>query len=119
MRLADGIESDPSAVGRRELEMWATAVERMQAARDAHHEAFHDVYQRDLHADPLATARTLYEQLSLELTPATEERMRTWVTEVAPTRRGGHEYTAAQFGLTDTLIAERFAAYRSRNLPKG
>jgi hypothetical protein len=114
MRRADRIDTDPATIGRRELEMWATAVERMQAARDAHPEAFQDVYQRDLHADPLATAWTLYGQLGLELTAATEERMRMWVAEVAPTRRGGHEYTAEQFGLSDAMIAERFASYRSQ-----
>ena len=112
MRETDEMPADRVAIGNRELEMWAVAVERMMAARDRRPEAFHDVLHTDLTADPLAVARGIYDRFGLEMSDAVTARMTRWVREIAPARRGDHRYQAETFGLSDGRIAERFSAYR-------
>jgi hypothetical protein len=114
LHLSQGVPADPRAIGRRQLEQWAVAVERMESAREVRPDAFYDVRQSDLHADPLAVAHGVYERFGIQAHPSAEERMRWWVANIAPERRGGHVYTSEQFGLSDDAIRERFADYRSR-----
>lgn len=112
MRDTDEVAADPTRIGRRELEMWGTATDRMLAARARRPESFYDVLHPDFTADPLGVVRDLYAWLGIEISPEADAGMRTWVADVAPARRGDHRYTAAQFGLDDAGIATRFAAYR-------
>jgi hypothetical protein len=101
-------------VGRREMRFWTHALDRYMKVSAERPDAFLDVWQHDLHADPLAVVQRIYERFGLELSPQAEGRMREWAAEQGGRDAGGHRYTAEEFGLTDREIAETYATYRER-----
>lgn len=114
MRVKEGRETDERAkIGLREMNMWGVAVERMEAARRRHPEAFHDVFHAELVRDAIGVARRIYARFDLELTPSTQAGMRQWMKDVAPTRQGAQHYAAADFRLSEEQIADRFRSYRA------
>ena len=50
----------------------------------------------------------------LELQPATEQCMAQWLTANTRHKHGRHEYSPAQYGLSEQAIHERFADYRQK-----
>jgi hypothetical protein len=113
MRHTDREPADPVAIGRRELTMWGTGIDRMTAARRRRPEAFLDVLHTELIADPLGLAHRVYDWLDIAMSPQVAAAMRGWVQDVAPSRRGDHRYDATTYGLSDGQITERFADYMS------
>jgi len=94
--------------------MLADDVRRGFAARDdgcAPPERFLDVWYTELMADPLAVVRRIYRHFDLELSTATEERMRTWLAKHPKDQNGPHMYSLAQFGLDADAERERYRAY--------
>jgi len=105
---------DPLAVGPEVSRMLADDVRRGFAARDdgcAPPERFLDVWYTELMADPLAVVRRIYRHFDLELSTATEERMRTWLAKHPKDQNGPHMYSLAQFGLDADAERERYRAY--------
>jgi hypothetical protein len=94
-------------IGRDQLELWASGLERFGAER-ARHDAtrFFDVSYDDLVADPVRTAEAVYAHFGLPLGGAAADAMRT----LAGGGRGGsaHRYALADFGLTAAEVVERF-----------
>ena len=108
----DGI--DPHEVGRLNMEQWGLALDRVLAFRAAgRDDRFFDIGFAAFQADPISEIRRLYEWLGQDLTEETEQRMRAW-REANPRDAGGHRYDAAEFGLDDASMSERFGAYRER-----
>jgi hypothetical protein len=94
-------------IGRDQLELWASGLERFTAERARHDPArFCDVAYDDLVADPVGTAEAVYAHFGLPFSGAAADAMRS----LAGGGRGGasHRYTLADFGLTAAEVAERF-----------
>ena len=109
----------PEYIGASQLELWARGVETFDAVR-ARHEAdpasratFVDVEHRELVGDPAGVVERVYAaagtSLSDDVRAAVEaENARSLSGDRAP----AHRYTLADYGLSEELIAERFAGYR-------
>lgn len=109
----------PEYIGASQLDLWARGVETFDAAR-ARHEAdpasratFLDVTHRELLDDPAGCVERVYSATGVELSDdvraAVEaENSRSLSGDRAPT----HRYTLADYGLSEEVIAERFAGYR-------
>ncbi len=93
-------------IGRDQLELWASGVERFGAER-ARHDAtrFFDVSYGDLVTDPVGTAEAVYAHFGLPFGGAAADAMRALGTNE---RAGAHRYTLADFGLTQEQVEERF-----------
>ncbi|MBK7813843.1 MAG: hypothetical protein IPJ52_05765 [Rhodocyclaceae bacterium] len=56
-----------------------------------------------------------HRHFGLDLGDAAERRMRDWIDANPQHKHGRHEYSAAQFGLSEQAIHERFADYMTRH----
>jgi Sulfotransferase family len=98
-----------AVIGRDQLELWASGLERFLAERARHHAArFYDVHYEDFVVDPLGTVEAVYGYFGLVLSGAAADAMRSLA--VAGSARPGHRYALADFGLTGAEVDERFAA---------
>ena len=109
----------PEYIGESQLDFWARGVETFDAAR-ARHEAdptsratFVDVDHHELLADPADVVKRVYAAVGTEL----PEDVRAAVVaendkSLSGDRAPAHRYTLADYGLSEELIAERFAGYR-------
>ncbi|MBL7500468.1 sulfotransferase [Frankia sp. CNm7] len=70
-----------------------------------------DVLFRDLMADPLAAARSIYDRFGWELTDEAEGRMAAFLRDNAREKWGGHDYTFADTGLDLAAVRDRTARY--------
>ncbi|MCB1676237.1 MAG: sulfotransferase [Halioglobus sp.] len=98
-------------VGSRELEFWARSLERAETVRKDQPERFIDVRFDDFKHRPMAVVRDIYRHFDLDLQPASERRMAQWLASNARHKHGRHEYSPAQYGLSEQAIRERFADY--------
>jgi Sulfotransferase family len=94
-------------IGRDQLELWASGVERFGAER-ARHDAtrFFDVSYGDLVTDPVGTAEAVYAHFGLPFGGAAADAMRALST--GGRSQAAHRYTLADFGLTGEQVVERF-----------
>jgi hypothetical protein len=105
-------------IGRDQLELWASGLERFLAERTRHRAArFYDVRYEDFVADPFGTVAAAYGHFGLPLSGAAADAMRALpaaaaaqASRVAGATGRGHRYTLADFGLTGAEVDERFAA---------
>lgn len=72
-----------------------------------------DIEFADAVADPIGEVARVYDALGIALTPPTVSAMRRWL-EQRPREPARPPYSAADFGLTDDQILERFASYNAR-----
>ena len=96
-------------IGRDQLELWASGLERLLPERTRHHAArFYDVHYEDFVVDPLGTVEAVYGYFGLALSGAAADAMR---SVAGPgSARPGHRYALADFGLTGAEVDERYAA---------
>jgi Sulfotransferase family len=103
-------------LGKDQLSLWASGLERFTAERARHDPArFYDVAYDDFVADPFGTVEAAYGYFGLPLPGAAADAMRSLVRadEAGPASQGwrpAHRYTLADFGLTGGEVDERFAA---------
>jgi hypothetical protein len=113
-------------IGRGQLELWASGLERFMAERARQHAArFYDVRYEDFVADPFGTVEAVYGYFGLPLSGAAADAMRALPAAAAAqaspaaaaaqasraaARGPGHRYTLDDFGLTGAEVDERFAA---------
>ena len=71
-----------------------------------------DVTFRDFMADPFGVIADIYAGLDLELTSATEQRMREFLASHSQAEGGGHHYSFADTGLDAGEIRERSRRYQ-------
>jgi len=98
----------------REVSLWSHAVTRAMDIHDRHPDNFHDVDFDTFVADPLGTARGIYERFGLTLDKSSESVMRAWVRDNPIGKHGVHSYNREGFGLSDDLIKQRFGGYIER-----
>jgi hypothetical protein len=100
-------------IGRDQLELWASGLERFRAERARHDQArFFDVRYEDLVADPVGTAGAVYAHFGLPFTGAAAGAMQALATERvtgSPGTAPAHRYALADFGLTDADVTARFS----------
>jgi hypothetical protein len=98
-------------IGRDQLELWASGLERFSAARARHDQVrFFDVRYEDLVADPVGTAEAAYGHFGLPFTGAVADAMRGLAADGGATGvRPAHRYTLGDFGLTDADVTARFS----------
>ena len=103
---------DRRAVAAWLLDLWATRLHDGMAVRREHNSSqFIDLYFRDILADPVGAARRISRHFGIEISEQAEQKMRAWQADNPQGKHGEHHYRAEDFGLTDDLIAERFASY--------
>jgi len=99
-----------AVIGRDQLELWASGLERFLAERSRHHAArFYDVAYEDFVADPFGTAEAVYGYFGLPLSGAAADAMRALARADAGRRGREHRYALADFGLAGAEVDERFA----------
>jgi hypothetical protein len=113
-RVFAGDRADAAAIGRREREMWATALDRAAAVRATSANRFFDIEFRDFTADQLGTVKRLYARFDLTLDPSTEAAMRDWLCAHPRRAAAGPRYRPEDFALTADGLRARFADYRAR-----
>jgi hypothetical protein len=103
-------------IGRDQLELWASGLERFQADRaraeqDRDSRArFFDVRYEDLVADPVGTAEAAYAYFGLPFTGAAGDAMRALSADRGATGvRPAHQYTLRDFGLSEAEVGARFS----------
>jgi hypothetical protein len=101
-----------AVIGRDQLELWASGLERFLAERARRAAArFYDVHYEDFVADPFGTVEAVYGYFGLPLSAEAATAMQSLIRADASRSRGpGHRYTLAGFGLTGAEVDERFAA---------
>jgi hypothetical protein len=109
---------DPREVGRQWIERMGWSCDRALAARERIPASqVTDVAFSESVADPIGTAGRVLGAVGIDLDDRAVAAMEAWIAqdrkrESLPT----HRYTAADFGLTNDQIRERFAAYGERYL---
>ena len=106
---------DPALIGPRELELWARSAERAESVRHKCPERFVDVRFGDFQREPMTVVRRIYRHFGLSLSAAAEQAMVAWITANPQHKHGRHEYTLAQFGLSEAGVHARFADYIERH----
>lgn len=112
-RLFEGAQSDPLAVGRRESEFWALALERAAQARLRVQGSVFDIEFTDFVGNQLGTVQALYRHFGLDMTETVEAAMRDWLA-CHPHRceTASRHYRMEDFGLDAGALAERYVDYR-------
>lgn len=107
---------DPAAVGAQWIDRMAWSNGRALAVRDRLGSSLPvtDLRFRDTVADPLGAIAQVYDDIGAPLTDQAVQEMRTWLSVDQERRQPSHRYTAADFGLSDDQIGERFADYIER-----
>ena len=93
------------------LDFLATELDRNLFTRKYHGIEPHDVMYEEILADPLAVVKKCYASFGLELRPAAEEKMKQFIRHNRQHKHGKHKYEAADFGITEAKIIERFEEY--------
>jgi hypothetical protein len=108
-------DADPVAIGRWQLEMYASMLERaMDVRAQADPAQFYDLSFRELVEDPVAAIGRLYDHFGFAFSAEGERRMRAWHAGNPQHKHGGHAYTLERFGLALPEIRARFARYAER-----
>jgi hypothetical protein len=98
-----------AVIGRDQLELWASGLERFSAERARHDPAqFCDVRYQDLVRDPLGTVESVYGHFGLPLSGSAADAIRDLVAGDAGQSRSAHRYTLGAFGLAEEKVVERF-----------
>ena len=109
-------EADAHRAGRTWNDLMRRALAHTMQVRQSAPEQFLDVDFRDTVKQPMEVVQRLYRFIGAPLTPTVEAAMRAWLAEDEKSHQGGHDYSAAQFGLSDEQIKRDFADYRQRHI---
>ena len=98
------------------MRFWAEILDRCVRDRDelGLEDQLVDVAFGDLVRDPMRVVRHIYEKFSLDLEPGVIDRMQVFLEENKRHSHGVHSYTLEQFGLTQSMIEDRFGNYIER-----
>lgn len=106
----------PGENGRNRLEVGLHNVTRLQAARDAHPDNFHDVRYLDFLSNPMDVVENIYRRFGLTLSAAARTAMLDWITQNPQGKFGKHNYKTEELGLDPEDIRRRYADYIKRYL---
>ena len=107
---------DRDRVGAQWLDRMGWTNDRAMATRDGWADDASrctDIEFADAVADPIGQAARVYDAIGVRLTADAEAAMRRWLV-ARPRETARPAYAAADFGLTDAQIDERFAVYNAR-----
>jgi hypothetical protein len=83
--------------------------------RDEHgSEQFFDLQFSDFMADPIGSVKRIYARFDQILSPKGEASLRAWHEGHPQGKHGQHRYEHKDFGVSETEILDRFAAYMER-----
>lgn len=102
-------------IGPRQLRLYRQAVAHTMDVRERHPDAFHDVHQAELRADPIGVVRGIYARFGLAWSDAVEARMRAWVEAQTGVSPRGPRPDPADYGLEPDEIREAMAGYAARH----
>lgn len=106
---------EPEQLGPVVLEYLARKMESALAARDrADPKRFLDVAYAEFVDAPMAAAERIYGHFGLDLPGATADLMRAHVEAHPQNRHGAHDYSLAEYGLSDAAVHERLRDYIER-----
>jgi hypothetical protein len=106
---------DPHEVGREQLDAWVWGLERTMEVRDRlPADRVVDVRYEDTVHDPVGTTQRIHDHLGLEVTPAVEQAVRSYLADNPRDKHGSHRYTLEEFGLDADEVDAAFAGYRAR-----
>ena len=110
----------PRAVMEEVLQLWdpmaARAVKLRQAWAwdEAHKGRVVDVDLKELHTDPMAAVRRIYDAFGLVLAPASEAKMRRWLADNGREKHGKNAYDRAWFGVgDDDAVLKEYSGLRA------
>jgi hypothetical protein len=109
-----GDRADLTALGRRESDFWAVALQRADRARRRAPRQFFDVEFNAFVSNQMETVRRIYDCFGLELTAKTEAAMRAWLAKHPRRPSGGSRYTPETYGLSAEGLMELYRPYRQR-----
>ena len=84
---------------------------RNLAFRAAHPEVVYDVFFDSLVSDPIGTVRGIYSHFGLPWTDTYASDLDEFVHRNPKDKHGRHRYSASDFGLTETEIADQLKFY--------
>ncbi len=108
---------DPKAVGRQQLEWWASLLQRSKEQRqqlEAAGTSFYDLKFQDFISDPVANVEKIYQHFGLELKPEAQQAMQTFMRENPRDQHGRHRYQPEEFGIhpeQDKAIFREYMEY--------
>lgn len=117
MRWAHSDLVDFAAIGRHHLELYSRSLDNLIDLIDSGHlppECTAQVPHKLASTEKMAAARSVYEQLGIELTAETEAAMAAHAAATPPGKHGGHSYQFEDLGLTRAEVQARFARYIER-----
>lgn len=109
--------------GPREVEKWATMIDRGMVSRrrleeNGHPNQFFDVYHHDFHARPMETVGRIYDHFGLQMSAKAEEAIVARIKD-NPDGHGQHKYDLETFGLTRQMVNDRYKHYIETYHPAG
>jgi sulfotransferase family protein len=70
-----------------------------------------DIQFQEIVEDVMGVAQRIYDAFGLDMDPEVEAAMRCELHKETHNKHGRHHYSAAQFGLSDDVITQRFSGY--------
>lgn len=108
-------QPDRLKIGRGNRRRWAPALENFTALRDRiGDDRFIDISYHDLLKDPMGVAQKTLAALGMTLDADGRAAIKTWLEENARDQRASHEYSAAEYGLSERELESDFANYIRR-----
>ena len=112
MYAGDCSHLDGHKMGRDVMDWYAMSLERGLAARArAPAERFIDCSQQEFVERPMALAERVYKHFDLPLSDDSRTALQAHIDANPKGKHGRHEYDLATYGLTESLIDERFEFY--------
>jgi hypothetical protein len=108
-------EEGATEAGAQWQERLAWGTQRCMESRERFAEdRFADIWFRDALEDPIGEISRAYEIFGIEMTHDARDAMQKWRADHPRDGRPPHEYTLADYGLTEEGIKAAFSVYRSR-----
>lgn len=108
---------DPALIGEEQATAWNQLLQlgmRDRALLSAHQDQFHDIYFDDVVKDPFGTVLGVYEKFGITPPTDMQQRMQQYLDDSPRGKHGKHEYSLADYCLTEENERQRFAAYIER-----
>lgn len=106
---------DPIRTGNEHLEVWSSYFNRFLEDRKKlnKEDQIIDLQFEDFVKDQLGTVKKIYQKFDWNLDASSEERMKTFLAQNPKDKHGAHNYTLADFGLTEAQINEKYSNYNT------
>ncbi len=106
----------PEDIGRYALRIYARRMQAYLRDRAAAEQtnAFVDVPYQDILRDAPGVIRKCYAAAGIALDESSARAMEQWETSNQQHKHGAHRYALSEFGITESEVAEVFAAYSAR-----